>query len=118
MADSLQNNIQYLKGVGEKRAARLNKLGVYTVADLLYLYPRRYVDYSAPLTVARAPFDENRAVKATVLQKMPGVRVKGGRTIFYDAASRHKREKERSRGAFFFCARIPFWKILHKQSRI
>ena len=82
MADSLQNNIQYLKGVGEKRAARLNKLGVYTVADLLYLYPRRYVDYSAPLTVARAPFDESRAVKATVLQKMPGVRVKGGRTIF------------------------------------
>jgi ATP-dependent DNA helicase RecG len=32
----LKTDIQYLKGVGEKRAQLLRKLGVYTVDDLLH----------------------------------------------------------------------------------
>ncbi len=82
MENILNRDIQYLKGVGEKRAQQLHKLGVYTVNDLLYLLPRRYVDYSSPYPVAHAPFDEACAVKATVLQTGIGVRIKGGRTIF------------------------------------
>ena len=39
-------NIQYLKGVGEKRAKLLNKLGIFTVGDLLRYYPREYTDWS------------------------------------------------------------------------
>ena len=82
MSDFLQQDIRYLKGVGEKRAVQLNKLGVFTVSDLLYLLPRRYIDYSDPYQVAYAPYDEPCAVKATVLQTGSGVRIKGGRTIF------------------------------------
>ncbi len=82
MENILERNIQYLKGVGEKRARALNKLGVFTVNDLLYHLPRRYVDYSSPYPVSYAPYDEACAVKATVLQKSPGVRIRGGRTIF------------------------------------
>ncbi|MBQ8604870.1 MAG: ATP-dependent DNA helicase RecG [Oscillospiraceae bacterium] len=78
----LQKDIRYLKGVGEKRAVMLNRLGVYTTEDLLYLLPRRYVDYSNPYEVAFAPYDERCAVKATVLQTNGGVRIRGGRTIF------------------------------------
>ncbi|MBR5520397.1 MAG: ATP-dependent DNA helicase RecG [Oscillospiraceae bacterium] len=78
----LHRDIRYLKGVGEKRAQMLNRLGVYTTEDLLYLLPRRYVDYSDPYQVAFAPFDDACAVKATVLQKTNGVRIRGGRTIF------------------------------------
>lgn len=78
----LQRDIRYLKGVGEKRAVMLNRLGVYTTEDLLYLLPRRYVDYSSPYQVAFAPYDEACAIKATVLQKNSGVRIRGGRTIF------------------------------------
>ncbi|MBR6127680.1 ATP-dependent DNA helicase RecG, partial [bacterium] len=33
-------------GVGPKLAYMLNKLGIYTVSDLLYYFPRKYVDYS------------------------------------------------------------------------
>jgi len=40
----LETPIQYLKGVGPKRAAYLNRLGVETVYDLLFLAPRRYLD--------------------------------------------------------------------------
>ena len=39
-------DIQYIKGVGEKRAADFKKLGVATVEDLIRYYPRDYVDYS------------------------------------------------------------------------
>jgi ATP-dependent DNA helicase RecG len=40
----LETPIQYLKGVGPKRAVYLNRLGVETVRDLLFLVPRRYLD--------------------------------------------------------------------------
>ena len=82
MNDILQQDIRYLKGVGEKRAVQLNRLGVFTVNDLLYLLPRRYIDYSDPYPLAYAPFDEACAVKAVVLQSKGGVRIRGGRTMF------------------------------------
>jgi ATP-dependent DNA helicase RecG len=40
----LDTPIQYLKGVGPRRAAYLLRLGVATVRDLLFLVPRRYLD--------------------------------------------------------------------------
>jgi len=40
----LQSPVQYLKGVGPRRAERLEKLGVRTGRDLLYHVPRRYED--------------------------------------------------------------------------
>ena len=82
MNNILQQDIRYLKGVGEKRAVQLNRLGVFTLGDLLYLLPRRYIDYSDPYQLAYAPYDEACAVKATVLQSKGGVRIKGGRTMF------------------------------------
>jgi ATP-dependent DNA helicase RecG len=41
-----ETNIQYLKGVGPKRALLFNKLGIVSVRDLLYYPPRRYLDRS------------------------------------------------------------------------
>ena len=56
-------NIQYLKGVGEKRAKLLNKLGIFTVGDLLRYYPREYTDWSKVISIAAAPFDEPRSAR-------------------------------------------------------
>lgn len=42
----LDNEIQYLKGVGPKRAGLFRKLDIGTVRDLLYYPPRRYLDRS------------------------------------------------------------------------
>ena len=78
----LNSEIRFLKGVGEKRAQQLNRLGVYCLRDLLYLFPRRYIDYSNPVELALAPYDEMCVVKATVLKVGNGVRIKGGRTLF------------------------------------
>jgi ATP-dependent DNA helicase RecG len=38
--------VQYVKGVGPKRASLLQKLGVETLEDLLYFVPKRYEDRS------------------------------------------------------------------------
>ena len=78
----LNSEIRFLKGVGEKRAQQLNRLGVYCLRDLLYLFPRRYIDYSSPCEISLAPYDEPCVVKATVLKVNSGVRIKGGRTLF------------------------------------
>lgn len=43
---SLQTEIQFVKGVGPRRAEALAKVGIRTVADLLYYLPRRYLDRS------------------------------------------------------------------------
>ena len=44
---SLTSDVMYLKGIGPKIAYMLNKLGVYTVSDLIYYFPRKHVDYSS-----------------------------------------------------------------------
>ena len=38
--------VDRLRGVDEKLTGRLKRLDVYTVRDLLYLFPRRHLDYS------------------------------------------------------------------------
>ena len=42
----LNTPIQYIKGVGPKRAEALNGASIHTVNDLLHYYPRRYLDRS------------------------------------------------------------------------
>ena len=47
MVDLLQTKIEFLKGVGPKRAELLNKeLGIFTFQDLLDYFPFRYIDRS------------------------------------------------------------------------
>lgn len=76
------DKVQYLKGVGEKRAAQLSKLGIVTVEDLLRSYPRDYIDYSNPCGVLEAPYETPCVVRATVFSRQAPVRVRGGRTIY------------------------------------
>jgi ATP-dependent DNA helicase RecG len=44
VTDYLQTPLQYLKGVGPKRAADLQRVGLATIEDLLYRFPIRYED--------------------------------------------------------------------------
>ncbi len=43
---NLDSSLQYLKGVGPKRAEILSKVGLNSVRDLLYYIPRAYLDRS------------------------------------------------------------------------
>ncbi len=48
----LSQPVQFLKGIGEKRADVLKQYGVETLHDLLFYVPRRYLDRSAIVTIA------------------------------------------------------------------
>jgi ATP-dependent DNA helicase RecG len=50
--DPLQFPLQYLKGVGPRRAADLQRVGLVTVEDLLYRFPIRYEDRGSFQTIA------------------------------------------------------------------
>lgn len=79
-------DIRYLKGVGEKRAAQLAKLGIRSTEDLLGFYPRDYIDYSHPYSVIDAPFDAKCVVRAEVYEKSGVTRLSGGRQLWKVAA--------------------------------
>lgn len=49
---SLQRPIQYIKGVGPKLAKTIEKLGVFTISDLLFYFPRDYDDRRTLPTIA------------------------------------------------------------------
>ena len=73
--------VRYLTGVGPKTAERFEKLGILTLSDLLCHYPRRYLDFSKPYSIAEAPADTECVVKAEVFAKPGGRILPGGRRM-------------------------------------
>lgn len=73
--------VRYLKGVGPKTAERFEKLDILTLSDLLCHYPRRYLDFSKPYSIAEAPADTECVVKAEVFAKPGGRILPGGRRM-------------------------------------
>ncbi|MBQ6381082.1 MAG: ATP-dependent DNA helicase RecG [Clostridia bacterium] len=64
------DKIQYIKGVGEKRAALFARLGVETVDDLIHYYPRAYKDWSDVKSIAQTEPGEIACVKATCIREV------------------------------------------------
>ena len=52
-SDPLQTPLQFLKGIGPRKSAVLEKYGLKTVRDLFFYVPRRYLDRSAIVTIAQ-----------------------------------------------------------------
>ena len=65
--DVLQMPLQYLKGVGPRKAADLKKAGLNTVEDLLFRFPRRYEDRSRMQTIISLRPGMTAAMSGTVL---------------------------------------------------
>lgn len=63
---TLKSDVMYLKGIGPKIAYILNKLGIYTVADLLYYFPRKHVDYSTRTRIKDLEVGENTTIFGTI----------------------------------------------------
>jgi len=71
MAKELDTSIQYLSGVGPKRAVLLQReLGIETLSDLIHLYPFRYIDRSGVVPIAQvAPDLAYVQLQATVISR-------------------------------------------------
>lgn len=75
-------DIRYLKGVGEKRAGLLNKLGIFTIEQLFEYYPRDYRDFSQEMLVSDCESGENACIKATLISNVKEHMVRRGMTLY------------------------------------
>ena len=80
MAD-LNTDIRYVKGVGETRAKAFEKLGVFTLGDLIAYYPRRWEDRSQLYPIRDLPEGEYACCKAMIAQPPTAARIRGGQTL-------------------------------------
>lgn len=64
---NLYENIQYLKGVGPKRAKALNNLNIYNIADLLTFFPRDYQDRTVILPIGASKFLEHKCIFGKII---------------------------------------------------
>ena len=67
MTDVLETPLQYLKGVGPRRAADLAHAGLETVEDLLYRFPIRYEDRSRLQSIASLKPGASASVSGRIL---------------------------------------------------
>lgn len=72
----LNKSIQYVKGVGQVRADKLNKMGIYTIYDLITYYPRVYEDRTNIKMIKEFVLGENVLFKATVVSKITTKRIR------------------------------------------
>lgn len=69
MSFHLATGISLLPGVGEQRAGRLRKLGIETVGDLLFTFPRRYLDLRNVRNIAQLSPGETATIRVRVLAR-------------------------------------------------
>ena len=81
MQQILERSVVYVKGVGPKRAELFEKVGVFTVYDLLQYCPRDYIDLSAPCEIKNAQGEDPLVIRARVVKKMPPARIRKGLTV-------------------------------------
>jgi ATP-dependent DNA helicase RecG len=77
----LDASITRLQTIGPAHAKKLQKLGVYTVNDLLYLFPRRYDDFSQLKTVSQLMYGEEVTVLLTVCEVFTRETRRAGLTV-------------------------------------
>lgn len=63
----LEKDIQYVKGIGPKKAYKLNKLGIFTLKDLLFYFPRQFEDRNNLKKIAQLQNDEKATIKAVIV---------------------------------------------------
>jgi ATP-dependent DNA helicase RecG len=65
----LDTPVQFLKGIGERRAEQLGRLGIRTARDLLWHLPHRYIDASTVTPLVRAEVGQEVACVGRVVAK-------------------------------------------------
>ncbi len=64
---NLESSVQYIRGVGPKRAAKFKKLNVLTMRDLFYFIPRDYQDTSKFALINQSQLGEKSSHRVQVI---------------------------------------------------
>lgn len=79
--NNLLNSVQYIKGVGPKKATYLRRLGIDTIIDLLYYFPKDYDDRSKFTNISEAKLGEKSSLIVEIIGKPKISRPKRNFTI-------------------------------------
>ena len=78
--NDLNKEIQFVKGIGPKRAEKLHKLNIFTLKDLIYYFPRQYEDRSKVKKINQLENEEKVTIKG-VITRMDSYSPKKGMNI-------------------------------------
>ena len=72
----LSKDVKYIKGVGPNRVQLLNRVGIFTLNDLITYFPRDYEDRSKPKEIYECIDGEEALIEAVVTTRMAQIRLK------------------------------------------
>ena len=78
---NLEEDVKYIKGVGPNRVKLLNKIGIFTLKDLITYYPRGYEDRSKPKNICECINGEEALIEAVAVSRFIDNRISKGRTM-------------------------------------
>jgi ATP-dependent DNA helicase RecG len=104
----LNHDITSLRGISGKRAALYKKLNIITVRDLIFHFPRGYIDFTQPVKIGSAEFNETCVVKAEVIKKLRPIYTANRLSIYKAVLS----DGESEFMCVFFNAEYSFNKLL------
>lgn len=78
----LLDDVKFVKGVGPSRVKLLNKIGIYTLKDLLLYFPREHEDRSKTKKITELLDGEETLIKVVCVSKMAEIRIRRGLTLY------------------------------------
>ena len=78
----LNNNVKYIKGVGPNRVESLNKLGIFTLKDLITYYPRDYEDRSNPKKIIDCEDGEDALIEAIIVSRIVELKIRKNMVMY------------------------------------
>ena len=66
--NNLNKEIQFVKGIGPKRAEKLQKLNIFTLKDLIYYFPRQYEDRSVVKKISQLENEDKVSIKGIIVK--------------------------------------------------
>ena len=77
----LKEDVKFIKGVGPNRVKLLNKIGIFTLNDLISYYPRGYEDRSKPKNICECSNGEVALIEGIAVSRLIDSIISKGRTI-------------------------------------
>ena len=78
----LLKEVKFVKGVGPNRVALLNRLGIYTLEDLITYYPRTHEDRSIPKKIIDLLHGEEDLIEAIPVSRMSEIKIRRNFTMY------------------------------------
>ena len=79
---NFDKDVRFIKGVGPNRVELLNKLGIFTLEDILTYFPRTYEDRGKYKLISELDSEEVAPFKAIVTNRITENRIRKGMTIY------------------------------------